>query len=158
MDDLVPVRARDCTCPNTPHAEGDFVSILPRPSLDLGLEAQYDLSQVMDDKGVVDGTRLKARWLKTYIRMGAVAWNLTDADGAPVPFDVNVILADYEFAYPIADRCDDLYSEAILRPLMARLNAISPNGRTAASTSRPVRSIRSRPVRSSPNGSAATVQ
>lgn len=158
MDDLVPVRARDCACPNTPHAEGDIVFILPRPSLDLGLEAQFDLSQVMDAAGVVDGVRLKARWLKTYIKMGAVGWNLTDAEGNAKPFDTDEILADYEFAYPVADACDGLYSEAILRPLMARLNAISPNGRTAASTSRPVRSIRSRPARSSPNGSAASVQ
>ena len=100
--ELVIVRARDCACPGTPHEEGDTVSLLAKLSLSGGLAAQAD---IIASAG--DGSTLAQRWLVTYVRHGAVAWNLTDDDG-PVPFDVDAILADYAFALPVADRADDL--------------------------------------------------
>jgi len=151
--DTVTVRARDCACPGTPHEDGDTVDILARPSLALGLAAQADIIAAAGD-----GTTLAQRWMLTYIRLGAVGWNLVDADGLAVPFDVQGLLDDYTFAVDVADKADDLYSEAILRPLTARLNGISPTGRTTASTSRRVRSIPKRRAPSSRGSSAATAR
>ena len=151
--DTVTVRARDCSCPGTPHEDGDTVTILARPSLALGLAAQADIIAAAGD-----GSTLAQRWMVTYIRLGAVGWNLTDGEGLPVPFDVQVLLDDYAFAVDVADKADDLYSQAILRPLTARLNGISQTGRTTASTSPRVQSIRKRRERSSPASTAATAR
>lgn len=153
--DLVTVRARDCACPNTPH-DGDTVDLLAKPSLALGLAAHSDMNATIDPAGVVDGAKLKERWFQTYLRLGAVGWNLTDDDGSAVPFNVDELLADYAFAYPVAEKADELYSEAILRPLLERLSAISRNGQTAASTSPRATSIRSRRKSSSPEPSVVS--
>ena len=149
--ELVIVRARDCACPGTPHEEGDTVSLLAKLSLSGGLAAQADIIAAAGD-----GSTLAQRWLVTYVRHGAVAWNLVDEDG-PVPFDVDAILADYSFALPVADRADDLYSAAIIDPLTVRLNGISRNGLTDASTSPRVRSTQKRRGSSSRARSAASM-
>lgn len=155
--DLVPVRARDCECPGTPHTEeGDIVFLLPKPSLALGLQTQVDLAHARDTKGEIDTADLQARWLVTYCRHAAVGWNLTDAAGKPVPFDVEALLADYTFAYVVADKADDLYREAILRPLGLRPSGNSRNGQTGDSISPTPRSRRKSPAQSSPVGSAVT--
>jgi len=148
--ELVIVRARDCACPGTPHEEGDTVSLLAKLSLSGGLAAQADIIAAAGD-----GSTLAQRWLVTYVRHGAVGWNLTDENG-PVPFDVDAVLADYAFALPVADRADDLYSAAIIDPLTVRLNGISRNGLTDASTSPRVRSIQKRRGSSSRARSAAS--
>ena len=151
--ELVPVRARDCECPGAPHGEdGDIVYILPKPSLDLGLAWQLDMSESADASGAVKAAEVKPRWYRPYARHGAVGWNLLDADGAPVPFDIGALLADFSLAYPAADKADDLYAEALVRPLADRLSGLSQNGRMNGSTSRTPQSIRkprgrlSRPV------------
>jgi len=155
--ELVPVRARDCECPGTPHGEdGDIVYILPKPSLDLGLAWQLDMSESADAKGAVQAALVKPRWYRTYARHGAVGWNLLDADGAPVPFDIEALLADFSLAYPAADRADDLYAEALVRPLAARLSGLSQSGRTNGSSSMPTQSTRKPRARSSQPTSAAS--
>ena len=146
------VRARDCACPGTPHGEGDTVSLLPKLSLAGGLQAQADIIAAAGD-----GVILAQRWLVTYVRQGAVGWNLVAEAGEPVPFDVEVILADYAFALPVADRADDLYSPSVINPLAARLNGLSRTGRTDASTSPRVRSIQRRRGSSSRGRSVASV-
>ena len=151
MMEPIVVRARDCACPGTPHEEGDTVSVLPVPSLACGLAAQADIVAAAGD-----GSILAQRWLTTYIRHGAVAWNLLDVSGKPLPFDVDAILADYTFALPVANRVDELYSDAVLAPLALRLNGQSQTGRTSASTSPRRQSIRKPRGRSSRATSAAT--
>lgn len=146
------VRARDCACPNTPHEEGDIVYLLPKPSLACGLAAQGDIAAAGGD-----GTVLAQRWLMTYVKHGAVGWNLTDDKGREVPFDLDELLADYSFALPVAERAGELYSDAILRPLQARLNGTSQSGSIAASTSPRVRSMTKRRGSSSPAPSVASV-
>ncbi len=150
--DPIRVKARDCACPGTPHGEeGDVVLLLPRPSLACGLAAQADIVAAAGD-----GTVLAQRWLVTYLRHGAVGWNLVDEAGKDVPFDVDALLADYAFALPVANRADELYSDAILDPLRSRLDGLSRNGRTAASTSPRRQSTRTRRARSSRATSAAS--
>lgn len=150
MMDRIAVRARDCACPGTPHEEGDVVFLLAKLSFVGGLAAQADIVSAAGDHAA-----LAQRWLVTYVRHGAVGWNLTDEAGDPVPFDVETILADYGFALPVAEKADELYSASIIDPLTARLNDISRNGRTDASTSPRVRSIPKRRGSSSRGRSAA---
>lgn len=142
MPKLVPVRVRDCACPHTPHEEGDLVYLAPTLSLEGGIAAQQDLVSSRNPDGTADVNLLTRRWLVTYVRFGTRGWNLTDEDGQPVPFDVQAILDDFAIAEPVADKADELYAEAVLRPLGLSRPKTSPTGPTAASTSPTPRSPR----------------
>lgn len=138
MPDLIPVRVRDCACPDTPHAdEGDLVYLLPRLPLDGGITAEQQLREFNGDASAM----LRA-WTDTFVRFGAKGWNLLDADGDPVPFDVDVIIADWAVARPVADKASDLYSESVMAPFRKPPQTRSPTGRTGPTTSRRRRQTR----------------
>lgn len=157
----VVARVRDCACPGEPHPDGDVVYLLPTLGLDGGLEAESDLlesirlypqpdkaSAAEVDRIGSERTRfLRPRWLKTFLRHGAVGWNLEDEDG-PIPFDVEALLGDYSLARMAADKAADLYSAGVLAPFQAPPPKHSRNGQTdggipAPSTPTPLRSKRS---------------
>jgi hypothetical protein len=124
MPDLVPVRVRDCACPDTPHADGDIVYLAPKVSLELGVAAQQALLEANGDSGHV--TRA---WMVAFVRYGAKAANFLD------PFDPEALLEDFELASPVAEAANDLYAEVLLRPLATSPSKSSRGGRTAGSTS-----------------------
>lgn len=125
----VPVRVRDCACPDTPHADtGDLVYLRPTLSLEGGIAAQQDLVASGGDPGVL--TRM---WLVSFVRFGVTGANYE-------PFSVDDLLADFDLAMPVAEKADELYSEAVLRPLGLSRSANSKRGPTASSTSRTRRS------------------
>ena len=134
MPALATVRVGDCACPDTPHADGDEVYLTEKISLEGGLAAQQDIATAGSD-----GNALTRRWLITFVRFGAVGWNLRDEDG-PRPFDVEALLADFGLAEPVADRAAELYSEAVMRPLLRASSKDSPTGSTRSSTRRPGKS------------------
>ncbi len=160
MAELVSVRVRGCECPGTPHEEGDVVYMRPTISLDGGLAAEHDSAQALAEAiaegvavagGIVPkegwtedqktamardmGERLRRKWLATYVRYGAVGWNLVDEQG-PVRFDVQAVLDDYALAQPVAEKGDELYGETVNRPLVARQATRSQRGRKVVSISR----------------------
>ena len=95
----IPVRVRDCACPDTPHADtGDLVYLAPHLDIDGGVEAERDLVESQGNE-----RELTKRWLRTFIRYGAIGWNLTDAEGEAVPFEVDAILSDWSLARPLGD-------------------------------------------------------
>jgi hypothetical protein len=150
MSEPVAVRVRDCECPGTPHGEeGDVVFLAPTLSLEGGLEATADIRVA-----VHDGKVIAKRWRVTFVRYGAIGWNWLDADGEPLPFDVEVLLADYTLALPVSEKANDLYGESVVRPLLAKPKTTSPPGATGGSTSPTLRSIPSPRKRSSPATSA----
>lgn len=148
---LVSVRVGDCACPDSPHADGDVVYVLPQLGLEGGAAAEFDLLSTSDLPEERRTIALLAKWTVTFVRYGAVAWNRErlDADGRrePMPFDVEALVADYSTSRLIAEKANELYSEAVMRPLFeaARNNNPSPNraqrrsrrGQTGSSTSRP---------------------
>ena len=154
----VAVRFRDCMCPGTPHDgrdgadDGDYVYMRPVLGFAAGAEA---LRKMGESDG--DVARIAELVGPTYIREGVVGWNLIAEDGGAAPLDIGSILDNFGWAYPIADKADDLYSQAVLAPLLQRMNAPSGNGQTAKSTPRTPRSsgkARSRRGSSSQNGTA----
>ena len=154
------IRFRDCTCPGSPHDgrdgadDGDIVTLRPHLGFSAGAEA---LRKIIESDG--DVNRVAELVGPVYIREGVTGWNVTDESG-PVALDIDLILDDYALAYPIAEAADDLYSEAVLAPLVARMSALSGNGRTAASTHPTRRSSKPRPSprrSSSRNGSGGTL-
>ena len=165
-EERIPVRVRDCACPGTPHAEeGDIIYLLPALPLAGGAAAELDL--VESESHPNSGIWLIARWTVTFVRYGAVGWNwlrINEDTGRhePVPFDVEVLAADYGLARKVAARANELYQESLLGPLLeaagTTLEAVvsppnraarrSQRGPTPASTSRP-RASRSKPSKSS---------
>lgn len=149
---LVPVRFRGCECPGTPHSEeGDVAYLTPKLSLAGGLVASADISAALGS-----GSMLKELWLVTFVRYGVAGWNLVDEDGDPVPFDVEVLLDDYDLAMPVAEKADELYGDTVARPFLSRIKEISRRGRTNGSTSPTPKSPRKRRERSSPATTAGS--
>jgi hypothetical protein len=155
------VRFRDCTCPGSPHDgrdgadDGDIVTLRPVLGFVAGAEA---LRKIIESGG--DVNRIAELVGPVYVRHGVTGWNVIAEDGSAAPLDVDAILDDYSWAYPIAEKADDLYSGAILDPLLRRTNGLSGTGPTAGSTRQPRRSsgtARSRPASSSRNGSDGTL-
>jgi hypothetical protein len=135
MPDLVPIRVRDCACPDSPHAEeGDIVYLARKVSLDLGVACQQALSESGGDTSLL--TRL---WMTAFVRYGARGANFLD------PFDPEALLEDFELSGPVAEAANDLYAEVLLRPLGLSPSKSSAGGRTAGSTSRTRRSHRVSP-------------
>jgi hypothetical protein len=172
MGSLIEVRVRDCACPATPHPDGDIVYIRPKIGLEGGIAAQVDFATTQREIPLTDADRdsedeptprrrlfsqtLQRRWMVTFVRFGAVDWNLLDERGQRVPFDVEELLADYDLAYTVADRADDLYAEAVMRPLLPPPSKTSTSGPNVVSMSRAKPSTRSRQRSSSPPDSDGT--
>lgn len=168
MSERVTVRVRDCACPDTPHPDGDEVYLLPALSLEGGAAAEFDLldNQPAEDATPADARKvtlaLLAAWTKTYVQYGAVGWNWLrpneQGKAEPIPFDVDVLLADYSLSRLVAERANALYSEAVMGPLVAAAQAASPNRqsrrsrttRTTGSTSRRRAPTSKPPASSSP--------
>lgn len=140
MAERITVRVRDCVCPDTPHPDGDEVYLLPSLSLEGGAAAEMDL---LDTQSIEDEHRrtlaLLARWTATYVRYGAVGWNWLRLDdkgkAEPIPFDVEVLLADYTLSRSVAEKANELYASAVMNPLLLAVSS-SPTGRTGSSTSK----------------------
>jgi hypothetical protein len=153
MAELVSVRVRDCACPDQVHGDGDVVFLAPKLSLAGGLAADFDIR-----KAAGDGTFLAQLWQVTFVKHGAVGWNLVDEQGEPVPFDVNALLEDYTLAREVAEKADELYGESVMRPLLQRLRTTSQTGRTNGSTSATRRSTTKPRARSSRGTTAASAR
>lgn len=159
---LVFARMRDCACPGTPHEEGDGVYLHPTVSLRGGMALEEDMTNVAElfsAKKITEdevGREIRTRWSTTAIRYETAGWNLVAEDGVPVPFDVNVILNDYNLGRHVADRAAELYTDPVLVPLVERLNGLSRNGSAATSTSPTAQSTRKPRRQSSRATSAAT--
>lgn len=150
-----PAKFRDCTCPGTPHEEGDIIFLRPTVSLAGGLALERDFVAAAGTDLESIQTDLTARWLVTCIRYGAMGWNVID-DAGPVAFDVEAVIADYTIARPVADVAAELYTDTVLLPLARRLSGISPSGSTTDSTSATAQPTRKPRKRSSRATSAAT--
>ena len=151
-DSLVPVPVGACRCVGTPHPDGDVVWLSPHLSLRGGFVAERTMIAL---SGLKDRTELEAGLVEVYVRYGIADWNLVDPDGDPIPVTEDTIrseiLSDFGRARPIADAADELYTSAILDPLVARLSKSSRAGQTSGSTSPNRPFSPKRPKRSKPS-------
>ena len=146
---------RECRCPGTPHSEGDFAYLKPRADLAIGLAAE---SAIGMSRGELE-TRVNLGL--AYVRYGIASWDLLDEHGKPVPVETGIDELGWEDLEPVAEKANDLYSENVLRPLLARQSKMSsgvkangttppssPLGQTVELTSAKKRSSASRHKRS----------
>lgn len=151
MVEPVPVRVRGCTCPGSPHPDGDVVYLNPTLDLDAGLAAEgmlLDIAQqvpIVNEKDPIEINRvaadrlirLRPLWFPLFVRSGATGWNLVDEEGEPVPFDLDVIMGDYAIARIVAAAADQLYQSAVLAPFLTPPDELPNSGRTAGGTRPP---------------------
>ena len=158
---LVPV-AVACRCPGTPH-DGDTVYL--RPTLDLrgGMIAQrkvIDLAAGRNEGSEVDTDVILATLAETYCLNGVVDWTFTNGDSKKVPVSEqairDLILDDFAFGIVVADAASDLYTSAVLDPLLAQVAKSSRPTRTRGSTSARSGSSATRRKRSKPSSTEST--
>jgi hypothetical protein len=136
MQALEPVRVRDCACPGEPHPEGDIVYLAAKLPFQGGLIANQQAIAQAEAVRKGDTNQLQNLWLETFVRFGARDWNFLDAEGNPIPFDVEELLADYSLALPVAEKANDLgYGDAAMAPFLRQPAKPSANGRTPVTTS-----------------------
>lgn len=154
-----------CVCP--PRADGT-----PRhPEDDVVLRERLDFAAVNatknalammyiddPDAGMPD---ILAVIHERYILHGIESWSLVDENGEPLTVTKgairDLILSRPEVAETIAEAADDLYQEAVMRPLFRMASTSSPSTSTTDSTSPTTDSSGSFPTRpSSPSSTSIT--
>ena len=144
MEELVEVTIA-CACPNKDHpADGDVVSLHSRPPLALGADVLAAVSE-----GNLNAESAAGRITELYCRYGIASWTILTETG-PRPVDranLRWFVADFERAYPVAEKAAELYSESIFRPLVARMSNSSLPGPTDKLTSAKAGSRKARPRR-----------
>jgi hypothetical protein len=129
----------DCGCPpkdGQPRHSSDTVT-LHEPILPIIRRALlYDLSLLGDGASVGDQLALLS---EGYVLRCIDAWTLVDDKGKPVPpsrDNIRTLLLERpDYGDPVAKAADDLYSEAVLLPLLLGASTSSSAGRTGRSTS-----------------------
>ena len=132
-----------CTCPGTPHTEGDVVVLRDKMGFTGGAVLQGEMSEYLQTPREERGSwvKLNARLQALYVEEGIEDWNLVDEDGA-IPVNTGTIRSQFldDFAKAdrvtaIANRADELYYAAVLAPLVEGLLKSSQPTPTNGSTS-----------------------
>lgn len=126
-----------CPCPGTPHPDGDTVTL--RDELDFRTAARVrNEVMLLDDDDRQDTALVLAVLQEAYLLHGIAGWTLTGADGQPVPVSPDTVrsrlLPFAVQAMLVADAGDDLYTEAVMAPLVARAQKSSQATQTVLST------------------------
>lgn len=138
--DEVAVELEGCPCEGTPH-DHDTVWLRSELSPDGGIAASHVI-----DAGAPDVATMTGAVGRAFIQHGITRWTFVDGKGEPIPpTSWNIARLDWDIARPVAEKANDLYAEKLLRPLVARLNKSSRNGRTVRSTSPRRKSSSTRP-------------
>src|SRR5690349_5490052 len=118
MPEIVPVRP--CTCPDTPHPEGDGVSFPPQLDLNAGLAVTSAIANATDED------ELEVRLRRALFVWGPDGWNLAK------PFDRKQLEAEFPWGsggFEIAEEANRRFSAEAIAPLAAKLAKLSASGR-----------------------------
>jgi hypothetical protein len=133
-DGLVRVPIGTCTCPGTPHADGDEVYL--RPKLGMARALAVIRGAAVDDVAVAE-----MQLAIGYTRFGIADWNLSNGDGRTMPIDGDHLAKfaeDDPRSILVALKGDELYAKEVVVPLvtMAAVSSqTSPaTGETSATT------------------------
>lgn len=150
-----------CPCPGTPHTE-DTISLREKLPLLGGIAVQglvVDALRAARERRS-DAPNLNGKLAEGYLLNGIEAWTLVDELGSGIPVNEATIrtrlLSDFAVSAPIADVADDLYMEAVIRPLVTKAQTLLRNGQTNGSTSPPRSGTSKRQKRSKPSSTTTT--
>lgn len=148
-----------CICPGSPHRDGDWVELAPRPTPAMGTAIMAAV------RGTANRFTLEGYMAEAYMTFGIRAWSFVDEEGDGIPVDpaapewretVEELLPWAQGGAEVVDRADSLYSEEVLRPLLSRTSTSSQGGQMDGSTSPTPASGPSRPKRSTPSSPASS--
>lgn len=131
-----PVWFRDCTCPGTPHPDGDVAYLRPKLSFEGGAEAASLIAHVAS---TVTPAQFELALGPVFIKHGVAEWNVVDEDGDPVPV-THAALAELDWAEGYAlfqvlgDNGPLKYGGQVLAPFQSKKSTPSKRGRTERST------------------------
>lgn len=156
----------DCVCPAKPdgstrHPDGDTIDLRQRLDFRGGLTARNVISLSIREDPEISEADIFAGLTETYLVHGIESWTLVGDDGKPLPVtkaNIRALLErDIADILPLVDEADELYSAAVVLPLLARASKSSPSLPTTASTSPTTPSSSMPPMPSQPS-STSTIQ
>lgn len=143
----VRVRVSDCLCPDTPHADGDFVTLYDRLPVDAGTAATRAL---VNRKPSQDPEEAILRAILPHI---IIDWTILDHEtGQPLeitPDNVAEALPWTHGGYEVAKAAADRYLDAVVTPFLSRVlpkptDKSSPTTQTASTSASPSSSTKRR--------------
>lgn len=132
----------DCICPpnkagETRHPDGDTIELRERLDFASGRTARNFIAMgKQEDKATAEIMTDLTQW---YMLAGIRTWTVVDAYGKPVEPN-RITIPEYLFSHPeaaeiVGDEADDLYSEAVIAPLVVRGSSSMPPMPMGGSTS-----------------------
>jgi hypothetical protein len=150
----------ECICPpkadgSPRHPAGDTVTLRERLDFRAALTARNTMVLVKTEDPDAGAAEILAALTETYLLVGVESWSLVDAKGKPVSVSRAAIrewlLSHPDIAMTVGNVADELYSAAVLLPLVALASTSSPPTPTNGSTSPPKQSSEKRPKPSKPS-------
>jgi hypothetical protein len=137
------------------HHETDTITLRERLPFRTALKIRAQTAVVMDDDPDAGVADILAALTEAYVLDGIESWTLTDADGKPLaPSKANIrekLLTNFEQAWDVAEKADDMYQEQVIVPLVAMGQRSLPPGSTGESISPTIESSTELPTPSSPS-------
>lgn len=132
----------ECLCPpnaagEARHPDGDTITLRERLDFRAAATVRNRLA-VANEENLIEGEIL-AVLVETYLLLGITAWSVVDEKGKPVPPSreniAEYLLTNYDAATAVGNAADELYTKAVILPLLNRASSSSPPTPIAASTS-----------------------
>jgi hypothetical protein len=133
-----------CVCPptaagDTRHPDGDRVELREKLDFRSALTARNAIALAKEEDEDVSSAEILAVLTETYLILGITSWTLVDEKGKKVEPSRTAIRAFIEAnpdaAMEVGDAADELYSAAVILPLVARAAKFSQPSPTTDSTS-----------------------
>jgi len=127
----------DCLCPGTPH-EQDTITLADEVDFRTAARIRNAVAMLSDEERQ-DEPLVYAVLQEGYLLHGITGWTLQGADGKPLPVSPGAVrtwlLPRAAQASIVADVVDDVYTEAVMAPLVHRALTLSQPTPTAGATS-----------------------
>lgn len=151
-----------CVCPRiggqAQHPDGDEVKLRERLDFHAATTVRQAIRVLTLDDPRAGAGEVLATLTEQYLLFGIESWTLRDELGKPVPVTkpaIRALMDDHmDEAMVVGDAADEMYSEAVLVPLVQRAATSSPSTPTESSTSAPTGSTSTPPT---PSSSSSTI-
>ena len=156
----------ECLCPPTKagdvrHPDGDTVTLREKLDFRSALTARNVFVLLKSEDPDVSTGEIMAALTETYLLTGIASWSLQDEKGKPLPVSRqairDILLTNQEAAMTVGDEADELYSEAVIVPLVARALKSSLDTPINGSTSPTNGSGLKRPRQSKPSSTITSL-
>lgn len=154
----------ECICPAKPdgsprHPEGDTVTLRETLGFVQATTVRNRMA-LMTGEDHITASDILAGLTETYLFVGIESWTLVDAKGKPVPVTrgniVDLLLSHPLVAMKVGDEADELYSGAVVLPLLGMASGSLPSTPVDGSTSAQTDSPKQPPKPSKPSSTTTT--